>query len=54
MPSAELAGQAREVDQDMRLCGCYSGYSEDTTVDNVSSPEPGTCRVYSEDTQFGL
>jgi len=32
-------------------CGGYSGYSEDTAADNVSSPKPRTCRVYSEDTQ---
>jgi len=31
--------------------GGYSGYSEDTAADNVSSPKPRTCRVYSEDTQ---
>jgi hypothetical protein len=33
-------------------CGCYSGYSGDTTADNVSSPRPRTCRGYSEDTQI--
>jgi hypothetical protein len=31
--------------------GGYSGYSEDTPADNVSSPKPRTRRVYSEDTQ---
>ena len=34
-------------------CRRYSGYSEDTTADNVSSPKPKTCRGYSEDTQNG-
>jgi len=39
--------------QDTRdTCGCYSGYSEDATADNVSSPRPRTCRGYSEDTQI--
>src|SRR5206468_1916337 len=51
MPSAEPAGQAREVDQARDGCGCYSGYSEDTAIDNVSSPKPKTRGVYSEDTQ---
>jgi hypothetical protein len=30
--------------------GGYSGYSDDTPADNVSSQKPRTCRVYSEDT----
>ena len=34
-------------------CGGYSGCSQDTTADNVSSPKPTTCRGYSEDTQNG-
>jgi hypothetical protein len=34
-----------------KTCGGYSGYSEDTAADNVSSLKPRTCRVYSEDTQ---
>ncbi len=38
-------GQARDT------CGCYSGYSEDTTADNVSSPRLRTRRDYSKDTQ---
>ena len=29
----------------------YSGYSEDTTADNVSSPKPGSRRDYGEDTR---
>jgi hypothetical protein len=33
-------------------CGRYSGYGEDITVDNVSSPGPRTRRGYSEDTQI--
>jgi len=33
--------------------GRYSGYSEDTAADNVSSPKPRTRRGYSEDTQNG-
>ena len=33
-------------------CGGYSGYSEDTSVDNVSSPRPRSRRGYSEDTQI--
>jgi len=37
----------------MRLCGGYSGYSEDTTADNVSSPMPRASGGYSEDTQNG-
>jgi hypothetical protein len=40
------------VDQARDTSGCYSGYSEDTAIDNVSSPEPGTRRDYSEDTQM--
>jgi hypothetical protein len=34
-------------------CGRYSGYSEDTTADNVSSPGPRTRRGYSKDSQNG-
>ena len=34
-------------------CGRYSGYSEDITADNVSSPGPRTRRDYSEDSQNG-
>ena len=52
-PSAESAGPATVADQDMRLCGGYSDYSEDTTADNVSSPMPRASRGYSEDTQNG-
>ena len=52
-PSAEFAGPATGADQDMRLCGGYSGYSEDTTADNVSSPMPRASGGYSEDTQNG-
>ena len=44
-----LAGQG--VDQARDTCGCYSGYSEDTTADNVSSPRLRTRRGYSKDTQ---
>jgi hypothetical protein len=40
------------VDQARDTSGCYSGYSEDSAIDNVSSPEPGTRRDYSEDTQM--
>jgi hypothetical protein len=52
-PSAEFAGPATGADQDMRLCGGYSGYSEDTTADSVSSPMPRASGGYSEDTQNG-
>src|SRR5256886_12525932 len=52
MPSAEPAVQAREVYQARDGCGCYSGYSEDTAIDNVSSPEAKAYGVYSEDTQI--
>lgn len=31
--------------------GRHSNYSEDTAIDNVSSPEPRTRSGYSEDTQ---
>lgn len=51
--SAELAGQAQGAGQATDTCGCYSGYSEDTTADNVSSPGFRTRRGYSEDTQNG-
>jgi hypothetical protein len=51
--SAELAGQARERDQVRDICGGYSGYSEDTAIDNVSSPKPRACGGYGEDTQNG-
>jgi hypothetical protein len=34
-------------------CGGYSGYGEDTAVDNVSSPRPRSRRSYSEDTRIG-
>jgi hypothetical protein len=39
------------VDQARDGCGCYSGYSEDAAIDNVSSPKPRTRGVYREDTQ---
>ncbi len=51
--SAELAGQARERDQVRDICGGYTGYSEDTAIDNVSSPKPRACGGYGEDTQNG-
>ena len=50
-PSSDLAGPAREWTRTCDTCGGYSGYSEDTAADNVSSPKPRTCRGYSEDTQ---
>jgi hypothetical protein len=36
----------------MRPRGDRAGYSEDTTADNVSLPQPRTCRAYSDDTQI--
>jgi hypothetical protein len=46
------AGLAQRAAADQETCGVYSGYSEDTAPDNASSPQPRTCRVYSEDTQI--
>ncbi len=51
-PSAELAGQATEWTRTSDTYGCYSGYSDDTTAGDVSSPWPRTRRVYSKDTQI--
>ena len=36
----------------MRQLRPHSSYSEDTAVDNVSSPKPRTCGAYSEYTQI--
>jgi len=35
-------------------CGCYSGYSEDTTADNVSSPRLSTAAITAKTPKRGL
>ncbi len=44
---------SQEVGQARGTCGGYSGYSDDTAIDNVSPPKPRACGGYSEDTQNG-
>ena len=52
MLSAKVAGHADGWTRTSDNCGGYSGYSEDTAADNVSSPRPRSRRGYSEDTQI--
>ena len=46
---AELA---RRAAADQETCGVYSGYSDDTAADNMSSRQSRTCRAYRKDTQI--
>ena len=49
--SAEAVEQAEGWATPADNRGRHSSYSEDTAIDNVSSPKPSSRRVYSEDTQ---
>ena len=51
-PQANSPGKPGTARQE-NTCGGYSGYSEDTAADNVSSPRLRACGGYSEDTQNG-